>query len=623
MSGTKSNEEIYGSNSLQKACDGWQYDEDQHKFESSSKHLEFIPQANRKQSCVCFPEETLADSTGFNVIETQTKFSTNDSNEVDVTELVTKRENLIREIGLRYIVCRLDSSSRNSESSDCQINDASTKCPTSSVKLSKTDNSNCKISDAVKGKLKTTFLTGNQILSGKADDVMGANTSDVKLSANYRTSSDVKFVKNPSNFSRAITARKYQQNCSSHIPFLLKDHQRSSHKSEPRYSIMQVIQNDQPLELRDSCQASHRAPPMQQQPLVVANREKNSKFWMKTGDFLLSFDIYYVEPEKLRLQSETLCKESGSNQKVCFGIDNYKFSTQQTSERESRLSSPRLLSHYWFAAGDVTIQFNGKRLSGPKIKSVFRFLNASAVETGVISFGVDEVEFSKTMELISNTPNLSMRSGCSQRISLQWSSENGLERRRKNSLSQKPNVAESRETTITEEHNGLLPSSFKSNKLSPPNWDCDQITTCIGDVSGDAKQSIFPICKRVAAEKKVERKNPLVLDKTIQTTQDASILKTLSAVKRTQKYLRCIQRHLNDYINICNCSSSTLRNMGFLPNSERILAEDDNMNKTSDLCECSKDELEICMYSLICYVNASLSDCMNQMDTVLHVLYGN
>uniref|UniRef100_A0A1A9X077 MYND-type domain-containing protein n=1 Tax=Glossina brevipalpis TaxID=37001 RepID=A0A1A9X077_9MUSC len=573
-----------------RASEESQCDEIQNKLDSSIKDLKFISPGKSKESRICRAEKASVfefshacevKELSSNDIETQTDLSTNESNEVDFADLTTKCENLIYEINLPCILSCRESPSTSSVSEIIHENNPPQRS---------TVEDNCKAPNATKDTLKNTSLT----------HLIPSLTSDVKFSTNHKINSSSTFAVNPSNFPRSKHRTK-QENYSSHIPLLLKSPHRSARENDR--TIMQVIQKND-----DICQPSRQAISVQQQFPVEDKRRETSKFWMKTEDFLISLDIYYVEPEKLRLQYETLYKESGNNQKVCFGIDNYKFSIHETSQRESRLSSPRLLSHYWFAIGDVTIQFNGKRLSGQKLKNIFRFLNASALETGVMRFGVDEVEFSNTMEHKPNTQKLSLSSICSHLTSLQRSSENALATCSKAPLSSPQlDLAESKiskKIPVGDDY-ALSSYPFTSNDFDRCSviQQHHQLTACNGDAVIGSKESFCPIFKHEPREDKLKSKNPFVVDKINQTTQDTAISKTLSAVERTQRYLRCIQRRLNDYINICNLTSRTLKNYGFIPSSERILGEVNNINNANGLCERSKDELEICMYSLICYVN--------------------
>uniref|UniRef100_A0A1A9V7G1 Uncharacterized protein n=1 Tax=Glossina austeni TaxID=7395 RepID=A0A1A9V7G1_GLOAU len=299
----------------------------------------------------------------------------------------------------------------------------------------------CKISGFIKEKLKDCSLIESQ--PDEDSKVNGVRTSllsseitfnNSPTQTNTQTSSPDKLVEYPSNFSTPKLNRKYQskqQNFISSVRLPLKNRRASVHESESRRSsgVMQAIQENQPLKHYDVWSTSPKHSSISAQQFSDANADKTSTFWIKSGDFLLTLDIYYVEPEKLRFHYDMLCQESGKNQTVHFGIDNYKFSIHETTQNESRLSSPKLSSHYWFATDNIAIPFSGKPLNGLKIKRIFGFVSASVLETGLLRFGVDRMEFSKIPEFVLDTQHLSLESNWSQLIGLQTGYSNGLEGR--------------------------------------------------------------------------------------------------------------------------------------------------------------------------------------------------
>ncbi|KAL9876025.1 uncharacterized protein ACN2A1_012828 [Glossina fuscipes fuscipes] len=299
----------------------------------------------------------------------------------------------------------------------------------------------CKISGFIKEKFKDCSLIESQADEGsKANGVRPSLLSseitfnNSPTQTNSRTSSPDKLVEYPSNFSTPKLTRKYQskqQNFISSVRLPLKNRRASVHESESRRAsgVMQAIQENQPLKHYDVWSTSPKDSSISVQQFSDANADKTSTFWMKSGDFLLTLDIYYVESEKLRFHYDMLCQESGKNQTVHFGIDNYKFSIHETTQNESRLSSPKLSSHYWFATDNIAIPFSGKPLNGLKIKRIFGFVSSSVLETGLLRFGVDHMEFSKIPEFVLDTQHLSLESNWSQLIGLQAGYSNGLEGR--------------------------------------------------------------------------------------------------------------------------------------------------------------------------------------------------
>uniref|UniRef100_A0A1A9ZXB9 Uncharacterized protein n=1 Tax=Glossina pallidipes TaxID=7398 RepID=A0A1A9ZXB9_GLOPL len=305
-----------------------------------------------------------------------------------------------------------------------------------------------KISGFIKEKLTDCSLIGSQAVKGtKANSSrppivcseITFNSSpiqhDLSRHSINQTSSPDKLAEYRSNLSTSKISRKCQdkqQNFISSVRFPLKNIQTSLHESEPwlqESSGVQAIQGNQPSKHCDVWSTLPRNSSISEQQFSDENAKKTSTFWIKSGDFLLTLGIYYVESEKLRCHYDMLCQESGKNQIVHFGIDNYKFSAHETIQNESRLSLPKLSSHYWFATDNIAIPFSGKPLNDIKIKRIFGFVSASVLETGLLRFGVDHVDFSKIPEFVLDTQPLSLESNWSQLIGLQTGYSNGLEGR--------------------------------------------------------------------------------------------------------------------------------------------------------------------------------------------------
>ncbi|KAL9927621.1 uncharacterized protein ACN427_001679 [Glossina fuscipes fuscipes] len=373
-----------------------------------------------------------------------------------------------------------------------------------------------KFSGFIKKKLKDCSLIGSRAVKDSKTNCsrppslcseITFNSSPIQLdlsrNSDCQTRSPDKPVAYRINLSTPNINRKHQdkqQNFISSARFPLKNRQASVRESESRLQeasgLMHAIQGYQPSKQCDVWSTIPRHSSVSEQQFSDENGRKTSTFWIKSGDFLLTLDIYYVESEKLRFHYDMLCQESGKNQIVHFGIDNYKFSIHEPAQNESRLSLPKLSSHYWFATDNIAIPFSGKPLNALKIKRIFGFVSASVLETGLLRFGVDHMDFSKIPEFVLETQPLSLESNWSQLIGLQTGYSNGLEGRdqfawpsTKFSLDEHGNAERDELSFRFNDNNSVLtdldaePSSMQSN--------CDTMLDADSQYCSDSLENAF------------------------------------------------------------------------------------------------------------------------------------
>ncbi|XP_055848856.1 uncharacterized protein LOC129913907 [Episyrphus balteatus] len=203
---------------------------------------------------------------------------------------------------------------------------------------------------------------------------------------------------------------------------------RSLADSESRRSsiVMDVIREEQQQQLKkpDSPDVDDDVfdPPTTPSTDDVC-RNRKSSFWITIDDLTLSMEICENPKDRLSLLSDIFSQKSAETKMVHFGIDDLKYSPKEAAVNEDISKNlPKIdgVSHYWFASGDLAVPFQGNFISPDRVKDIFTFIRDSQIKDGrrQLSFGVDDVEFSKIPDPVSPGPKFSIESSYSMLIGL-------------------------------------------------------------------------------------------------------------------------------------------------------------------------------------------------------------
>ncbi|CAD6997516.1 unnamed protein product [Ceratitis capitata] len=237
-----------------------------------------------------------------------------------------------------------------------------------------------------------------------------------------------------SNAARQI----FQQSISPVCAFNARRRRTSLTEEGRRSSLaMQVISEDHPLEQVERTQTpltpntgadvSHIGNSFNSNASSGNNiertvQEPTSKFWVRVGDFTISLDIAYHEPQRIRALYNIFSQKSCEAYDLHFGIDDYKFFVDKPNGKTcitKSLPKSQGLSHYWFCSGDLAMPFKGKYLAPEKIERMFAFLKDNVKFKMQIQFGVDDIEFSRVPDKQQFISKFSMESSYSMLLGLQ------------------------------------------------------------------------------------------------------------------------------------------------------------------------------------------------------------
>ncbi|XP_046801188.1 uncharacterized protein LOC124418563 [Lucilia cuprina] len=415
----------------------------------------------------------------------------------------------------------------------------------------------------------------------------------------------------------------------------LKSRRKSLYDVESRRNslAMQVIREDQPLGAQETYSQTEQkffanAPTMEmsQEP---SNKpvQKTSQFWIKCGDFSVALEINYNEAERLRLLYEIFSQTSCETKDLHFGIDDQKFSVHGPNDMDNtskRMPASKGSSHYWFSTGDLAIPFSGKYLTPQKIQRLFRVIKETVEETGILRFGVDEVEFSNVPEFWYQPAKFSVESQYSMLVGLQSGDSNGLEGRSKYAWphSKPAMISDLDESDNYEEiERGRLSfSPFGSNHYDLASLDNEELSM---PRNSQAMMSLESYCGEYESEP-LDQLFDNSFSQTSEKSQNLSLPEMVNTVQTEQQRLGDIQEHLANYTKPSYVGKDSLDTIKGTPEYveqlKDIVTDISNIGNTDNFKSCSIQELESYMHFLSRYAEICLSKCSKHMDTVLNAL---
>ncbi|XP_075150144.1 uncharacterized protein LOC142224255 [Haematobia irritans] len=449
-----------------------------------------------------------------------------------------------------------------------------------------------------------------------------------------------------SAFDEATTEAK-QQILSPISSMPLKNRRRSIYESESRRSslAMQVIREDHPLEHHEMQSPRSElffanAPTLEMTSNTLTNVEKNaSSFWIKSGDFSISLNIQKNESDRIKLLYEIFSQRSCDTKDLHFGIDDHRFSVHCPNEV---LNVTKCLPHiegcsqYWFSTGDLAIPFSGKLLSSEKIQRLFQFIKASVEETGVLQFGVDEVEFSNVPQYWDQSPKFSLESNYSMLVGLQSGHSNGLEGRSKYAWPHSKPVPVSDLDQSDFESEYLEETTSGRASLSPFGNNHFDLTA-LGDeelmmsrnsdvmmMTSDnfgkeyENESLDHLFETKIAEVD-EQQSSQNLETTAKVPEVMTILqkqnKRLSSIKdRLSFYHKTEDSKTSDPLDALKGSPEYLLKL------KNIVSDIGRIGSNDDFKSCSLDDLERYMFYLSRYADICLNSCSGHMNKILDEL---
>ncbi|XP_039499637.1 uncharacterized protein LOC120456717 [Drosophila santomea] len=418
----------------------------------------------------------------------------------------------------------------------------------------------------------------------------------------------------PSGFSTPVKGRHASSPAQQQLfsPILIQERPRRSSLA------MQVIREDHPLDL-DATSSTPSTPCSEREffanaPTVEIDNSQDesptskahSMFWITSGDFTVSLEIFKNSPERLRLLYEIFTQKSWETRDLAFGIDGHKFHRGAASSESMRQSLPERppsvkgCSHYWFASGDLAVPFSGKLMSGEKIERLFAFLNG---EQSDLRFGVDHIEFSSVPEFWPTTQKYSIESSYSMLVGLQAGASNGLEGRSKYSW---PN------SSITANQ------AIKTSDLDQTEFESDSFGNNSGRLS--FSPDLFSLDYEAVPLDELFAKAP----PSAATTPAMSVPQMMQTLKQQQSKLRSVEQRIRSYAKPANLADSSLEHCRNTPQYghklRSIIRAIDNIGRDDGFRGCSMEQLESFMYFLSEYADVCLANCSEHMDKILDTL---
>ncbi|KMY88506.1 uncharacterized protein LOC6731203 [Drosophila simulans] len=417
----------------------------------------------------------------------------------------------------------------------------------------------------------------------------------------------------PSGFSTPVKGRQASIPAQQQLfsPILTQERPRRSSLA------MQVIREDHPLDL-DATSSSPSTPCSEREffanaPTVEIDNSQDesptskahSMFWITSGDFTVSLEIFKNSPERLRLLYEIFTQKSWETRDLAFGIDGHKFirgAASSDSDRQSlpeRPPSVKGCSHYWFASGDLAVPFSGKLMSSEKIERLFAFLGAEQSE---LRFGVDHIEFSSVPEFWPTTQKYSIESSYSMLVGLQTGASNGLEGRSKYSW---PNSSISANQAI------------KTSDLDQTEFESDSFGNNSGRLS--FSPDLFSLEYEAVPLDELFAKAPPSA-----AIPAMSVPQMMQTLKQQQSKLRSVEQRIRGYAKPANLADSSLEHCRNTPQYvhklRSIIRAIDNIGRDDGFRGCSMEQLESFMYFLSEYADVCLANCSEHMDKILDTL---
>ncbi|XP_065368856.1 uncharacterized protein LOC135961290 [Calliphora vicina] len=420
----------------------------------------------------------------------------------------------------------------------------------------------------------------------------------------------------------------------------MKTRRKSVYDVESRRSslAMQVIREDQPLEPQETygsilySQTEQKffanAPTIEMSnETTKIPAEKSSTFWIKCGDFSVALEINYNEAERLRLLYEIFSQTSCDTKDLHFGIDNHTFSVHGPVDIDNistRIPVSKDCSHYWFSTGDLAIPFSGKYLTSHKIHRLFRVIKETVEETGILRFGVDDVEFSNVPEFWYQPAKFSVESQYSMLVGLQSGDSNGLEGRSKYAWPHSKPVMisdlDQSDNFVEIESERLSFSPFGSNHYDLASLDNEELSM---PRNSQAMMSLDSYCDEYESEP-LDQLFDDSCSQELEPSQNLSIPEMLHTVQNEQQHLSMVQEQLVNYVKpsyIAKDSLDVLKGTPeYMEKLKSIVSDISNIGCSNNFNACSVEELESYMHFLSRYAEICLSSCSKHMDTILEAL---
>nr|XP_016926967.1 uncharacterized protein LOC108007728 [Drosophila suzukii]XP_036678324.1 uncharacterized protein LOC108007728 [Drosophila suzukii] len=420
----------------------------------------------------------------------------------------------------------------------------------------------------------------------------------------------------PSGFSTPVKGRIAYSSAQQQLfsPILSQERPRRSSLA------MQVIREDHPLDLHATCSspsltesdrdflANAQAVENNSTQDEIPASHPQSLFWVTSGDFTVSLEIFKNSPERLQMLYERFTQKSWENRDLAFGIDGHQFTRGGASlEATGRQTLPERpfsvkdCSHYWFASGDLAVPFSGKRMSGEKIERLFAFLSGEQSE---LRFGVDHIEFSSGPEFWPTAQKYSIESSYSMLVGLQTGASNGLEGRSKYSWPNNSSHANKAIKTSDLDRTEFETDSFGNNiermSFSPDLFSLDYDTVPLDELFATAPVFAAP--------------SVMSMPQMVQT------------LKQQQGKLCSVERRIRSYSKPSNLADTSLEHCQNTPQYvhklHSIIRAIDNIGRDDGFRGCSMEQLESFMYFLCEYANVCLAKCSEHMDRIMDTLLG-
>ncbi|KAH8325928.1 hypothetical protein KR067_010090 [Drosophila pandora] len=435
-------------------------------------------------------------------------------------------------------------------------------------------------------------------------------SNDPLDSSPIRRSSVDSVSSKPSGFSTPVKGRLISSPAQQQLfsPIAVPDRPRRSSLA------MQVIREDHPLDL-DATNSSPTTPCSEREffanaPTIEMNSSQDempgtkpqSRFWISSGAFTVSLEIFHNSPERLRLLYEIFSQKSWETRDLSFGIDGHKFTPgggASESALPERPPSVKGCSHYWFASGDLAVPFSGKRMSGEKVKRLFAFLDAEQSE---LRFGVDHIDFSHAPEFWPSTQKYSIESSYSMLVGLQAGASNGLEGRSKYAWPSSGSNANQTIKTSDLDQTELESNSFGNNSgrlsFSPDMFSLDY--------------------EAVPLDELFTKTAPAT------STPTLSVPQMMQTLQQQQVKLKSVDQRIRKYAKPANLTDTSLEHCRNTPEYVQklrsIIKAIENIGRDDGFRSCTMEQLESFMYFLSEYADFCLANCSEHMDSILDTL---
>uniref|UniRef100_A0A1I8PA19 Uncharacterized protein n=1 Tax=Stomoxys calcitrans TaxID=35570 RepID=A0A1I8PA19_STOCA len=405
----------------------------------------------------------------------------------------------------------------------------------------------------------------------------------------------------------------------------VKNRRRSIYDNESRRSslAMQVIREDHPLEhheiqspssVQNSGAFFANAPTLEFSSNLSDQTQQSSSFWIKSGDFSISLDIQKNESDRLKLLYEIFSQRSCDTKDLHFGIDGHRFAVHHNvyEEQDNAQRLPQLegYSQYWFSSGDLAIPFSGKLMASQKVERLFQFIKASVEETGVLQFGVDNVEFSNVSQYWSQSPKFSLESNYSMLVGLQSGQSNGLEGRSKYAWPHSKPVQVSDLDQSDFESEYFEDNVSGRSSLSPFGNEQAQSSDTFGnDYQNESLDQLFQKTKNEKASK---------------SNDSTKVPQVMNILQKQHQRLSSVKERLSSYHKSKAPAAEPLDALKgspeYIAKLKDVVSHISRIGSDDGFKNCSLEDLERYMFFLSRYADICLNSCSGHMDKILDAL---